>query len=124
MEPMPAIEQPPRLEVPPVSASPGSHAIPSHRHHHRPRRLRRVLFRIVIAMLILAALVPAYAYLYYEYVSRSKILQQAGAVTLIRLETGVSASTILPMTTGTENAAFHYVTALNSFTRRRVPYLK
>ncbi len=61
--------------------------------------------------------------LHYQFVARPGSLRSAGPISLGRMETDMTPGAILPKPSQNGNAAFYYVLALNSFSKRREPYL-
>lgn len=61
--------------------------------------------------------------LHYQFVAKPGSLREAGAVMLRRMDTDITPGAILPKPSQNGNAAFYYVLALNSFNKRREPYL-
>ncbi len=88
----------------------------------KPKWLIRLGY-VVLAVLVSPALFAVGMWLQYELFARPRALEAAGPLSLTRMSTDVSADTLLPKPTEPENGAFHYVLALNSYNRRRAPYL-
>lgn len=78
---------------------------------------------LAAAVVVLPIVAVAGIYLHHEQVVRPRMLQEAGSLNLGLMVTDVPAESLIPHPSGSANAAFHYVLALNEYNRRREPYI-
>jgi hypothetical protein len=86
------------------------------------QRLRFLAFALLCIMFAPFLFVLG-MWLQYEYVSKPAALRTVGNIELGIMSTSASPDSIEPPGASSENAASHYVLALNSYNQRRAPYM-